>query len=229
MTEPPNPLLRDFPDQFETERLIIRAPRPGDAPALVEAVNASLEHLRPWMPWAAQPAELEETEQRVRLGAARWLAREDLWLMLIRKADDHWLGDSGRLVGGSDRLVGGSDRLVGGSGRLVGGSGLHRINWRVPHFEIGYWIRADAEGQGYVTEAVNGITAFAFDVLGAERVMIRCDSLNTRSAAVAERCGYTFEGLMLHDDRGVDGALRDTQVYSLIRPEWLARKEAPHA
>lgn len=201
MTDSPNPLLLDFPDQFETERLIIRAPRPGDAPALMEAVNTSLEHLRPWMPWAARPSELEETEQRVRLGAARWLAREDLWLMLIRKADGHWLG----------------------------GSGLHRINWRVPHFEIGYWIRASAEGQGYVTEAVQGITAFAFDVLNAERVMIRCDSLNTRSAAVAERCGYTFEGLMRHDDRGVDGALRDTRVYSLIRPEWLARKEMPHA
>ncbi|MBN2470781.1 MAG: GNAT family N-acetyltransferase [Anaerolineae bacterium] len=215
MAESHNPLLLDFPDQFETERLIIRAPRPGDAPALVEAVNTSLDHLRPWMPWAAQPSTLEETEQRLRLGAARWLAREDLWLMLIRKADGHWLG--------------GSDRWLGGSDRWLGGSGLHRINWRVPHFEIGYWIRASAEGQGYVTEAVNGITAFAFDVLGAERVMIRCDSLNTRSAAVAERCGYTFEGLMLHDSRGVDDTLRDTRVYSLIRPEWLARKETPHA
>lgn len=201
MTEPVNPLLLDFPDSFETERLLIRAPRPGDSPALTEAATESLEHLRPWMPWAAKPPVMEENEKSLRRGAARWLAREDLWLMLIRKADGRW----------------------------IGGSGLHRMDWSVPQFEIGYWVRVSEQGKGYVSEAVNGITRFAFEALKAERVMIRCDALNTRSAAVAERCGYTFEGKMLHEDRGVDGSLRDTLVYSLIRPEWLALKEADRA
>ncbi|GAB4572687.1 MAG: GNAT family N-acetyltransferase [Anaerolineae bacterium] len=198
MPEKQNPILRDFPDSFETERLIIRAPRPGDGPALYEAVIGSLDHLRPWMPWAQHPPTLESSEQQVRLGAARWAAREDLWLMLIRKADGRW----------------------------IGGSGLHRMDWAVPRFEIGYWVRAEAQGKGYITEAVNGITAFAFDVLGAERVEIRCDAHNKRSAAVAERCGYRLEGRLRHEARAVSGELRDTLVYSLIRPEWLARQEA---
>ncbi len=196
MPEQPNPILLDFPDQFESERLILRAPRPGDGPALNEAVVDSLDHLRPWMPWAKEAPTVAESEAIIRRGAARWLTREDLWLMLIRKRDGRWLG----------------------------GSGLHRIDWSVPRFEIGYWVRAGEEGKGYITEAVRAITHFAFETLQAERLEIRCDTQNTRSAAVAERCGYTREGTLRHDSRSPDGELRDTLVFSLIRPEWQARR-----
>lgn len=194
-TEPVNPILLDFPDHFETERLLIRAPQLGDSAPLTEAVAESLEHLRPWMPWAQHPPVESENEKSIRRGVARWTAREDLWMMLIRKSDGRW----------------------------IGGSGLHRLQWDVPHFEIGYWVRASEEGKGYITEAVHGITDFAFESLRAERVMIQCDALNTRSAAVAERCGYIFEGRKVHDSLSVEGELRDTFVYSMIRPEWAAR------
>ena len=191
-----DPILLDFPDQLETERLIIRAPRPGDGPALNEAVRASRDHLRPWLPWVDKHGTVQETEASIRHGVARWIAREDLWLMLIRKADGKWLG----------------------------GSGLHRIDWNVPRFEIGYWVRAGEEGKGYITEAVGAITDFAFGTLNAQRVEIRCDPLNMRSAAVAERCGYTLEGRLRHFDRGPDGNLRDLLIYGLIRAEWEARR-----
>ncbi len=187
-----DPLLLDFPDHFETERLLIRAPREGDAPALTEAVLESLDHLRPWMPWAREAPTVEQYVAIVRRGIARWITREDLWMMLIRKNDGRW----------------------------IGGSGLHRIDWDVPKFEIGYWVRASEQGRGYITEAVRGITAFAFGTLKAERVEIRCDARNTRSAAVAERCGYTLEGTLRRDSRGIDGSLRDTLVFSLIREDW---------
>ncbi len=47
-----NPLLLDFPDSFDTERLTIRAPRVEDAQEVIDAVTESLPELRPWMPWA---------------------------------------------------------------------------------------------------------------------------------------------------------------------------------
>jgi RimJ/RimL family protein N-acetyltransferase len=103
-------------------------------------------------------------------------------------------------------------------GMFVGGSGLHRIDWTVPKFEIGYWVRTSLQGQGYITEAVNGITDFAFTVLHARRIEIRCDARNTRSAAVAERAGYTLEARFHHDCRGVDGDLRDTLIYVKFPP-----------
>ena len=107
---PIDPLLFDFPDQFETERLIIRAPRPGDGVAGNEAIRESITELQPWMPWAQTAPIPSETEAVYRRGAAQWLTRDNLLMALIRKSD----------------------------GMFVGGSGLHRINWTVPKFEIGF-------------------------------------------------------------------------------------------
>ena len=188
----PNPILLDFPDAFETERLLIRSPLPGDGPALNEAVVESLDSLRPWMPWAQTAPTVEASEENVRKGRVRFLERSDLWLLLFLK----------------------------GTNTMVGGSGLHRMDWDVPKFEIGYWCRSRFEGQGYITEAVRGITAFAFNTLGAQRVMIRMDTRNVRSRAVAERTGYVLEGELRHDARAVDGSLRNTLVFSLLPDEF---------
>lgn len=191
MTGHPNPILLDFPDHFETERLLIRAPRPGDGMVVNAAILESLDHLRPWMPWVHPAPTAADTEAHSRRMAARFILREDLALYLFRRSD----------------------------GLFVGGSGMHRINWSLPSFEIGYWVRASLEGQGYITEAVVGITRFAFDTLQAQRIEIRCDARNTRSAAVARRAGYTLEGRLRRDEWATDGTLRDTLVFSRLRGE----------
>ena len=186
MTSPvPNPVLLDIPDAFESERLIIRAPRPGDGAVANEAIRESLAELRPWMPWATPAPAPQDTEAVYRRGAARWLTREDFPMVLFRKED----------------------------GLFVGGSGLHRVDWSVPRMEIGYWLRTSLTGQGYMTEAVRAITAFAFEQLRAQRLEIRCEARNTRSAAVAERAGYALEARLQRQMRAVDGSLQDVLLY----------------
>jgi RimJ/RimL family protein N-acetyltransferase len=186
MTGIDNPLLLEFPDQIETERLIIRAPRPGDGAAINAAVCESIHELRPWMSWAQTMPEVSDTEAHVRGAAARFIEREELGLSLWLKRD----------------------------GQYVGGSGLHRIDWSVPRMEIGYWCRTGQAGQGYITEAVIGITRFAFEHLYVQRLEIRCDARNTRSAAVAERAGYVLEARLHRHMRAADGVgLRDTLIY----------------
>ena len=188
-----NPILRDFPEKIETERLIIRAPRAGDGAEVHAAVVESLAELRPWMPWAmGDPSDVEQYEVRVREGRAKYLLREDLWLLLFLK----------------------------GTETLVGCSGLHRMNWDVPRFEIGYWVRTSYAGKGYISEAVVGIADFAFEELGARRVEIRCDALNERSAAVARRAGFVHEATLCNEDRHhLTGRLRDTLVFARTRPD----------
>ncbi len=185
-----NPILLDFPDNFDTERLTIRGPQQADAQEIVTAVNESLPELRPWMPWAKEAAELTGTQARLRAAIAHWITRDDLLLHAYLK----------------------------GTSTLVVGSGLHRIDWAARKFEIGYWCRSSYVGRGYVTETVNAVTAFAFEHLGANRVEIRCDARNTRSIAVARRCGFLQEGILRHDSLGVDGELRSTFVFSKISP-----------
>ena len=102
------------------------------------------------------------------------------------------------------------------TGTLVGSSGLHRMDWTVPKFEIGYWCRSRFTGKGYMTEAVRGISAFAFEALDARRVEIRCDSQNHRSVKVAKRASFTFEGKLRNDTRTPDGSMRDTLIFSSV-------------
>jgi len=104
--------------------------------------------------------------------------------------------------------------------RYLGGTGLHVHDWDIAYFEIGYWIRASAQGHGYVTEAVRLLTDYVFDTLKASRVEIRCDELNVRSAAVPRRLGYVEEGLLRNDSTTPEGELRNTLVFSLISGEW---------
>ena len=105
-----------------------------------------------------------------------------------------------------------------GAETLVGSSLLHRIDWEVPKFEIGYCCRTRFSGHGYTTEAVRGTAAFTFEALGAKRVEIRCDPLNRPSARVAERAGFHLEGELRNDALDTDNTLRNTLVFSAISP-----------
>jgi RimJ/RimL family protein N-acetyltransferase len=101
-------------------------------------------------------------------------------------------------------------------GRLLGGCGLHCIDWNVRRFEIGYWRRTSA-GPGLIDEAVQALTRFAFDELRAQRVEIRMDARNDASRRVAERNGYTFEGVLRADSLTPSGEPRDTRLYARVR------------
>jgi ribosomal-protein-serine acetyltransferase len=189
----PKPILLDVPESFESERLTIRAPRFGDGAELYAAVDETLDTLRQWMPWALAPQSAEVLEEYARRTHVEYLARENFGLVL-------WLK---------------------GTQTVVGGTGLHVRDWSVPMFEIGYWCRKRFEGHGYITEAVNVITRFGFESLNAERIFIRCDANNTRSAAVALRAGYMLEGVMRRDSRAADtNELRDTLQFAMIRGEY---------
>ena len=185
-----NPLLLDVPTEIHTERMILRVPRPGDGPTLLEAVAQGVDRLRPWMPWAQGEPTLEGNEAYARQAAAQFLLRNVL--------DYH-----GYLAAAPDRFV------------LAGG--LHSIEWSVPCFEIGYWVATPFEGQGYVREAVSAFTRLAFETLGAVRVEIRCDADNARSAAVARASGYIEEARLRQNARRPDGGLRDTLVFARVR------------
>lgn len=154
---------------FETDRLVIRAPRPGDGAELCAAINESIDELRPWLPWAQVAPTPEDSEADVREALARFVLRDDLRLQVyVRSAP----------------------------GTLVGSSDLHRIDWEAGRFEIGYWVRSRFAGQGYATEAVRGLSRYAFRELGANRPGIWCDSRNVRSAQVARRVGFVHEGTL---------------------------------
>lgn len=69
-----------------------------------------------------------------------------------------------------------------------------------------------------MTEAVEGISNFAFRELKANRVEICCDTKNAKSRAIPERLGFSLEGIHYNDSIQIDGEeLRDTCVYAKIK------------
>jgi len=187
-----DPVLIDVPERLDGERTVLLAPRAGLGAEMAVVITQSLSHLRPWMPWAQEAPTAESSELVVRRMQADFIARRDLTYQLFARRAD------------------------GSPGRLLGGTGLHRMDWALRRFEIGYWIRPEALGQGHVSEAVRLLAALAFGTLAARRVEIRTDPRNTRSRAVAERCGFELEGTLRNEALGVDGHPRDTCVYARI-------------
>jgi RimJ/RimL family protein N-acetyltransferase len=81
--------------------------------------------------------------------------------------------------------------------------------------EVGYWLRREARGQGTATAAVRLVSEWAFAVLGIERLNLTTAPENTASQRVAERAGFTREGL-LRAWLPVPGGRRDSLMFSLL-------------
>jgi len=186
------PLLEDVPERIDTERLVLRSAQRGDAAALNAAVRESMEALRPRMPWAQSAPSLAQSDASCRRLQARFLLREDLPMFVFERRAD------------------------GAEGDFVGGTGLHRIDWQLRRFEIGYWCRSSRLGRGYVTEAVRALTRVAFERLRARRVEVRMDATHERSWRVAQRAGFELEGVFSCDRLTPSGEPRDTRVYALV-------------
>jgi RimJ/RimL family protein N-acetyltransferase len=189
---PFNPVLLDLPSTLSTERLLLRAPQPGDGAVVHESVAETLEDLRRHpssMPWALAEQTVATAEEYCRRGAAGWLLRNDFPFLLFRRAD----------------------------GAHVGNCGIHRFDWERRVFEIGWWCRRSQQGQGYITEAVRALVDFAFTHLGARRLWAGADDANVRSWRVAERAGFLLEGTLRSERGDPDGSRRDMRVYSITR------------
>ena len=186
------PIQIDLPDELVGDRVIVRHWSEPDAAGLWDAIDNSREHLEAWMPWVDRYHNPDDALEYCRRSHARWLLRDDLSVAIIEKS----------------------------SGRIVGGSGFHRIDWKFRLFEIGYWLREDAEGNGFATETVQLLTRLAFDGLAANRVELRIDTRNIPSLLVAERAGYVLEGTLRRKLPAPDGIAADMHVLALIREEY---------
>lgn len=171
--------------------LCLRAWRPTDAPALADALATSHGHLRPWMDWIDRHQGLDGAVDYVRECEGRWLLREDFALAIC----------------GDDETT------------LLGGCGFHLRQgpWEQGAVEVGMWIRQSAAHKGTGTTALQELTSWGFARWGWRRLVWRCDGSNLASRKVAERCGYTLEGVLRQDGRNAtDDDFRDTACYARL-------------
>jgi RimJ/RimL family protein N-acetyltransferase len=181
------------PYRIETERLVVRCYEPRDAPLLKEAIDSSLDHLRPWMPWAyKEPQTLEEKLELIKHFRANFDSGDNFTCGIFNSDETE----------------------------VLGGTGLHpRIG--PGGLEIGYWIRASATRQGLVTESSAALTRVGFEICDADRIEIRIEPGNEASAGVPRRLGFLEEATLRRRLPAREtGPLRDVTIFTMFREDF---------
>jgi RimJ/RimL family protein N-acetyltransferase len=176
------------PERLAAGPLVLRRVAAGDAGPIAAAVAASLEHLRPWMPWATPEAADLRTQ-----------------LVRVAEADELWEGGTGFIYvmiardGGQTRPAPGNGSRGGDpDGEFVGTIGLHR-RAEDDAVEIGYWIASAKTRRGYATAAARALTPVALALSSSRRVEIHCDEANTASAGIPRKLGYRLDRVEAHE------------------------------
>lgn len=184
---------------IETERLLIRPPKPGDAKPINLAINQSLKEIGRWMPWASDPS-LETTADFIKRGIQYWQTYQPKELPMIIELKS--------------------------TGEIIAASGFNeKSNFAVPMFEIGYWINTKHAGNGFITEAIIAITRFAFEYFSAARVQISVQKENIKSINVAQRAGFIEEATL--KNFRVDCLSQkpcDEVIYACFEKSWLPKQ-----
>jgi RimJ/RimL family protein N-acetyltransferase len=166
---PLNPVLIDLPMPIRTPRLLIRPKQVGDGATTSAAVAKTWEELHRWMRWAENRDDftVELMEIRNRHVMASFILRQDIELIGVEDA----------------------------TGTAVVWCGLHDIDWQARQCDTGYWVRKKAQRQGFATEAANAMVRYAFGALGMRRIGPTHSVGNEASRRIAERLGFSFEGV----------------------------------
>jgi RimJ/RimL family protein N-acetyltransferase len=193
------PRTSSLPLEIATPRLVLRRQHPDDARMIKEAVDTSLPHLRAAVAWVqSAPTPLAALEAGLAASATAFDANES-WAFSIFDRDQS------RVLGGV-AIERAEPALIA----LVGSGAM----------ETGYWLRADAIGHGYATEATGGLIEVAFARLGARRVVVCHDPSNPASAGVPRRLGFRLVGIVtdaaLPGRQAADGSVRPTTTVWVI-------------
>lgn len=182
------PPLSPEPPGWRLSGALLRRLVREDAAELFAMVEANRERLRPWMEW-------EKSVKNV--------------------ADVVGFLESAYALGAAGPTAYECGVFDVSSGALAGAVGLNSMDLDKRTSNLGYWVSGAFEGRGWITAATRALTRFGFETLELERIEIRAAEGNARSQAVAQRAGFTREGV-LRSAMLVNGTRHDVAVFSCL-------------
>lgn len=183
------PASQRFPEvSIDTPRLLLRPYRAEDAPDVALACRDEL--TQRWLPLPNPYTDADALAWCTEMALGFRSSGEGIEWAAIRRSD----------------------------GRLIGSFGLKRTDWRGRSTEIGYWVAPWARGEGFAVEATRAIAGWLFVEQRFERMVLRAATGNVASQRVAEKAGFTREGIARN--AGFTNAGRvDLVVFSLVRSD----------
>ncbi len=182
--------------RLETERLVLRPPRTADVPEMRRALRQNAAHLRPWSV-APVPGEdaasLTSVSRAVLRHRREWKQGQAYVLLITPRSDERTI--IGRVA-------------LGGVLRGAFQNGY-----------LGYWIDAEHQGRGLMTEAVRAATLFALSSAALHRVQAAVMPRNTASQRVLDKVGYRREGLAARY-LCIAGTWEDHLIFATTTEDW---------
>ena len=178
-------------------RFEIRPFQKRDAEPLYEAVAASIPELSKWLPWAGNAYG--------RIDATRF-TRESIRAFREQRAFDFAI------------------RNPEETNRHYGNVSIWFVSRGFRAGEVGYWVRSDEAGTGIATEVAARMVQVGFEELHMHRIILRIAVGNRGSERVAEKLGFTREGI-LREELEVHGKWLDHTAYSLLEHEYKSNAD----
>jgi [ribosomal protein S5]-alanine N-acetyltransferase len=176
-----------------SEDLLLRPYQEADAPAFYQLIRDNEDRLAPAFPGRIRlTRSLDECRRLLLQFKSDWLLGQVYAFGIWEKDSQTYIGDIS----------------------------LKNFDRSVPKAEIGYYLDRQAEGRGYGTQMLRAMVHFAFQDLNLNKVFLRSATDNPRSYALAERCGFRREGLMLQDFRDNQHNLIDIYYYGLTKSDY---------
>jgi len=114
---------------------------------------------------------------------------------------------------------------VSDDGRYIGNTGLHHLDPKHRHAELGIMIGSKPDqGRGYGRDAIVTLLRFAFNDLALHRVYLGCDTENSRGLAAYRAVGFAEVGLE-RDVVFINGRFRSHVKFDMLEDEFRARYE----
>ena len=187
----------NWPRQISTDRLLLREPRPADAPALFEGALGQPEVLR-WVGFKPH-TDVQQTRRQLDFEAHRWLRGSGwLWVLGLRTPQ----APDGEAVGQVELTP------------------LSQPAAQAFHLRLGYVLAQGHGGQGLMSEAVSALLAEAWRSPAVWRVDALCDVDNAASARLLSRVGLQLEGRLQR-------AVSHPQASPHPRDAWLFGRGRP--
>lgn len=183
---------KKFPEEIISGRIALHKHRLDLAPTMFKYVARDRERLAKFLPWAPLIREIEDEQTYILSTHEKWEQGKMIDYGLFRLEDNMYMGNVG----------------------------VHTIDWSNEHCELGYWILGDFEGKGFISESVKALEKVCFE-LGFNRIEIRCDSSNARSASVPKKNGYNLEGHFREHAKNQNGIFHDTLVFAKIKKDLM--------
>ncbi len=161
----------------------------NDTEPLFAVITANRDHLKQWLPWLDTHRTLADSQNFIQFSRDRAEANNGFILAICSNHS------------------------------IIGIVGLNYINWENQLSGLGYWLAEAHQGKGIMTIACKALIDYSFTTLKLNRLEIRCADQNHRSAAVAQRLGFTSEGRFREVEWLYDHFV-DHKVYALLRRDW---------